>query len=75
MTEGAKTLDTIRNRMIVVRCDECDRTGRYRRETLIERYGPDMLMPDVLAKITESCERRGPGVYERCQARYDEELM
>jgi hypothetical protein len=28
-------------------CDHCPRHGQYRKETLIEKFGGDVLMPDV----------------------------
>ena len=36
---------------ITIRCDRCSRVGRYRRQTLVERYGHDAAMPDVLNEI------------------------
>jgi hypothetical protein len=27
-------------------CDQCPRKGQYRKETLIARFGSDVLMPD-----------------------------
>jgi hypothetical protein len=34
-------------RMVRLACDQCPRRGQYRKETLIEKYGCDVLMPDV----------------------------
>ena len=62
----------------------CDRTGGYRRATIIERFRADIGMPEVLARITQ-CPRRerisGEGcravfveLRERCQAVSDKPI-
>jgi hypothetical protein len=28
-------------------CEKCGRAGQYRKQTLIERYGADILLPDL----------------------------
>ena len=56
---------------ITIRCDCCSRLGRYKRRTLIERYGHDTAMPDVLNEIT-ACERNHRLSVERCKAYYEE---
>jgi hypothetical protein len=45
--------------------------GRYKRQTLIERYGSGAAMPDVLNEIT-ACERHARLSVERCEAYYEE---
>ena len=52
-------------------CDWCSRVGRYKRRTLIERYGADSAMPDVLNEIT-ACESNQRLSVERCEAYYVE---
>jgi hypothetical protein len=32
-------------------CDVCGRAGRYRKETLIEKYGGEIVLPDLRGKI------------------------
>ena len=56
---------------ITIRCDGCGRVGRYNRRTLIERYGSDAAMPDVLNEIT-ACGRNQRLSVERCEAYYEE---
>jgi hypothetical protein len=46
-------------RMVRLACDYCPRAGQYRKETLIARFGGDVLMPDVRHLIAE-CPRK-PG--------------
>ena len=33
--------------MVRLACDRCGRKGQYRRDTLIEKYGTEMTMPDL----------------------------
>jgi hypothetical protein len=42
--------------MVRLACDLCPRRGQYRKETLIARFGGDVLMPDVRHLIAE-CPR------------------
>ena len=55
---------------ITIRCDRCNRVGRYKRQTLIERYG-DAAMPDVLNEIT-ACEHNQRLSVDRCKAYFEE---
>lgn len=50
------TLRTYPEAWIIIRCDQCGREGRYRRETLIARYGADAALPDVLGYIVAACD-------------------
>jgi hypothetical protein len=43
--------------MVRFACDHCPRKGQYRQETLIARFGGDVLMPDVRHLIAE-CPRK-----------------
>jgi hypothetical protein len=45
--------------------------GRYKRQTLIERYGTDTAMPDVLNEIT-ACEQNARLSTDRCKAYFAE---
>ena len=45
--------------------------GRYKRQTLIERYGSGAVMPDVLNEITAR-ERNARLSVKRCEAYYEE---
>ena len=56
---------------ITICCDRCSRVGRYRRQTLIERYGHDTAMPDVLNAVT-ACERNARLSTDRCKAYFEE---
>ncbi len=57
---------------ITVRCEECGRLGRYRRDTLLDQFGADKAMPDVLNAITEDCGKNAALSTDRCKAVYGE---
>jgi hypothetical protein len=47
--------------MVRLACDLCPRRGQYRKDTLIARFGGDVLMPDLLDLIAECPRRSAPG--------------
>jgi len=49
-------------------CPKCGRSGQYRKQTLIERYGADMRLPDLREEITQ-CSRQGK-MHDGCRVRY-----
>jgi len=49
-------------------CEKCGRSGQYRKQTLIDRYGADIRLPDLREEIAQ-CERRGR-MYDSCMVRY-----
>ena len=69
---GSLTPRTYPSETITVRCEECGRLGRYRRTTLIEWFGPDGSMPDILNALTEDCGRNERLSMDRCKAVYGE---
>ena len=71
MTTGSLSPATYPTDAITIRCDRCSRVGRYRRQTMIERYGVNAAMPDVLNAIT-ACERNQRLSVERCEAYFEE---
>ena len=46
--------------------------AEYRRVTLLEKFGPDKPMPDILNAITEDCVKNAPLSTDRCKAVYGE---
>lgn len=71
MSSGSLSPATYPTDPITIRCDRCSCVGRYKRRTLIERYGADSAMPDVLNEIT-ACERNAQLSVERCEAYFEE---
>ena len=55
---------------IEVECKKCGRHGRYRKASLIEKYGSDIVLPDLLALIAGDCEFRGRLGNQGCGAIY-----
>ena len=49
-------------------CEKCGRSGQYRKQTLIERYGADMRLPDLRQEVAK-CERRGQ-MLDMCGVHY-----
>jgi len=44
------------------------RSGQYRKQKLIERYGADMRLPDLREEIAQ-CKRHGQ-MHDACMVRY-----
>ena len=76
MSTGSLSLAQIAERLTVleVRCTKCDRHGRYRTATLIERYGADFAGPDLREKLSADCERHAAAEYERCDLYFPDML-
>jgi len=68
MSNGALTTSTYPHDPIRLACAKCGRQGRYRRASLIERFGPNAPMPSVLSQLAE-CPRRG-NASDPCGALY-----
>jgi len=66
---GAVLLQDHPGELVRILCDRCDRAGQYRREALIDRFGPAAGLPDVLWTLSATCPRRG-SISEPCGARY-----
>ena len=43
--------------VVNVSCKKCDRRGRYKKQTLIERYGDDIAVPDLSSRLSADCPR------------------
>ena len=71
MSTGSLSPATYPTDAITIRCNRCERMGWYKRQTLIERYGIDAAMPDVLNAIT-ACERNKRLSTDRCKAYFAE---
>jgi len=39
--------------MVRLSCSKCGRSGQYRKQTLIERYGADIRLPDLREEIAQ----------------------
>ena len=54
--------------MVEIECAKCGRRGRRRTERLIEEYGPDMKLPDLL-RVLAQCPKWGD-MNDSCGAQY-----
>jgi hypothetical protein len=51
MTKGAYTLSDITWPMVRLYCPQCHRHAQFKRSTLLDRFGPDKVMPSMLADL------------------------
>ena len=58
MADGAVSLSETNSPVLDVFCSRCGRRGRYRIETLVDRFGADARLPDVAS--TEATLQRLP---------------
>lgn len=58
MPPGAISLRDYPGPIVRITCAACGRAGSYRREALLDRFGRDAGLPDVLAQLSEDCDRR-----------------
>ena len=52
---GSLTLSEYPGDMVRLSCEKCGRSGQYRKQTLIERYGADIRLPDLREEIAHLC--------------------
>jgi hypothetical protein len=55
---GSLTLARFPGETVQLVCDKCGRAGQYRKQTLIDRFGADIRLPDLREEIAK-CERLG----------------
>jgi hypothetical protein len=53
------TLPECERPMIRLICDKCGRKGQYRKATLVSKFGPDVVMLDLLYKVAD-CPKWNP---------------
>jgi hypothetical protein len=54
MGAGADTLAETPRRRIGFICQQCNRRGNYKRETLLKEFGPDITLPSLLLPFAHS---------------------
>jgi hypothetical protein len=54
---GSLSLGEFHLDVVRIECPRCDQAGSYRRDGLVERFGEDIALPDLLLALA-SCERR-----------------
>ena len=69
-SKGSLTIKDFPTDRIEVECKKCGRHGRYRKASLIEKYGTDTVLPDLLALLASDCEFRNKLGNQGCGAIY-----
>jgi hypothetical protein len=69
---GAYIVAELPEGLTEIACTKCGRRGRYKRETLLDRFGPNKALPDVLIALANCPRRSNPS--DPCEARYSEPL-
>ena len=60
--------------VIEIRCTKCDRHGRMKLSTLVERYGEAFAVPDLRTTLNAGCEHANAMVNQQCDL-YFPQLM
>ena len=58
MPNGSLSLAKYPAAMVRLTYSKCGRSGQYRKATLIEKYGSEIPLPDLLHKIGNCASRR-----------------
>ena len=69
-SKGSLTIADHPTDPIEIDCQKCGRQGRCRKATLIEKYGKDTVLSDVLALLSSDCEFRNKLGNQGCGALY-----
>ncbi len=70
MPNGSLSLAEYPAAMVRLKCNKCDRSGQYRKATLIEKYGHDVPLPDLLHLVGASCPKMDALGNDPCGAHY-----
>jgi hypothetical protein len=73
---NTQTLRDVAERISVIeiRCTKCDRHGRMKLSTLIERYGADFAVPDLRTTLNAGCAHANAMINQQCDL-YFPQLM
>jgi hypothetical protein len=69
MTKGAYCLSDIDWPVVRLYCPQCHRHAQFKRSTLLDRFGPDKVMPSMLADL-KPCRIGGGTSGPQCQLRF-----
>jgi|ERR1019366_4116826 hypothetical protein len=68
MSDTSLTLDSFPDAAIEVDCPACNRRGRYGKVRLVERFGTDVRLPDLLVQLSPAYPARARGGTVRSKA-------
>lgn len=69
---GSYSLGDVRAARVIIECDQCERRGEYSTERLLQRFGPDIALPDLKRELVK-CPRLDEKNLTPCQAGYAKE--
>jgi hypothetical protein len=75
MPKDIITLSDMRQAVLGITCDLCQRRQQFDVKALKAQYGGGVGMPDLLSRLVADCPRQQQkafSVYDRCRAVYDE---
>jgi hypothetical protein len=70
MPDGSLSLAEYPAVMVRLKCWKCGRSGQYLKATLIDKYGADARLPDLLHKIASECPKMDALGNDPCGAHY-----
>ncbi len=70
MPSGSISLAEHPASMVRLKCSKCGRSGHYRKAALIEKYGAEVRLPDLLHMIGASCPKMDALGNDPCGAHY-----
>jgi hypothetical protein len=68
MPTGSIKLKDHPGETVRIACEKCCRAGQYPKRKLVERYGPNIPLPDLRVEIAQ-CERQGK-MHDACGVHY-----
>jgi len=57
MPNGSLSLAEDPAAVVRLKCSKCERSGQYRKAALIEKYGRNIPLPDLLHLVGASCQK------------------
>lgn len=69
---GAYILGDVRAARVIIECELCQRRGDYSTERLVQRFGPDIALPDLKRELV-NCPNIDEKNLTPCQAGYAKE--
>ena len=70
VSSGAIAIAEFPGPLIEVHCPRCDRRERYAKAHLVERFGAEVRLPDLLRDLAAGCPARNSLNYQSCSAIY-----
>ena len=67
---GSLTIKDFPSDLVEIECKQCGRHGRYPKAALIDKYGNNIRLPDLLALLAGDCDKRTALGNQGCGAIY-----